>query len=142
MAITRGADTAQAAFLAIYQRSFGNLCAGYNAGIAAIANDDGDSHHAEVINTISISRRLIGPLSGYVEFFTSVPTTHSNDRVGTVDAGVLWLVAKNFQVDAGINACVTRAAMISRSSPAFRGSFDFRHFISSASFGPMASAQI
>lgn len=104
------AETVQASFLAIYQRSFGDLGVGYNAGVVAVANDDGGTHHAEIINTISISHGLVGPLTGYVEFFTSVPTAHSGEWVGTVDAGVLWLLAKNFQIDTGINVGVTRAA--------------------------------
>lgn len=104
------AGTEQATFLAIYEHSLGSFDAGFNTGVSIVANDDGDSHHTEIVNSISIGHDLVGPLSAYVEFFSSVPTSHSHDWIGTIDTGVLWQVAKNFQLDAGINIGVTHAA--------------------------------
>ena len=104
------ADTVQALISAIYQRSVGSFDAAVNSGVAIAANDDGSSHHTEIVNSISIGHSLLGPASCYVEFFSSVPTSHSQDWVGTVDAGLLFAVSKNFQIDTGINVGVTDAA--------------------------------
>jgi hypothetical protein len=62
------------------------------------------------VNSLSISHALFGPLTGYAEFFTSVPSENSREWVGTVDTGLLWSVSKNVQPDSGINLGVTHAA--------------------------------
>lgn len=103
------ADTVQATLLAIYQTSFGDFDAAVNTGVN-IAASDGGGHHAEIVNSLSVGHSLFGPVSAYVEFYSQVPTTNSSDWVGTVDTGLLWLVSKNFQIDAGINVGVTHAA--------------------------------
>ena len=104
------AGTVQALISAIYQCSLGSFDAAVNSGVAIAADDDGSSHHTEIVNSISIGHDLFGPVSGYVEFFSSVPTSHSQDWVGTIDAGLLFAVSKNFQIDTGINVGVTDAA--------------------------------
>ena len=104
------AGTVQATIVAIYQRSVCGFDAAINSGVEIAANDDGSSHHTEIVDSISVSRHLFGPVTGYLEFYSSVPTSHSGDWVGTVDPGLLWLVTKNFQIDTGINIGVTHAA--------------------------------
>jgi hypothetical protein len=57
-----------------------------------------------------VSHGFFGPVTGYAEFFTSVPTTNRREWVGSVDTGLRWSVSKNVQLDSGINLGVTRAA--------------------------------
>ncbi|MCX6864744.1 MAG: transporter [Verrucomicrobia bacterium] len=87
----------------------GDFDLGINNGVGIRANDD-ECYHAEIINSISLSHEIAGPFSGYIEFFSSVPTRHSGDWEGTVDVGCLLMIGKNYQVDAGINIGVTRGA--------------------------------
>lgn len=82
---------------------------GINNGVGISANDEG-RHNADIINSISVSHEIVGPLSAYVEFYSSVPTQHSADWEGTVDLGLLLMIGKNLQFDAGINLGVTHAA--------------------------------
>ncbi len=87
----------------------GDFDLGFNTGGSISANDEG-GYHADIINSISISHPIAGPLSAYVEFFSSVPARQSKDWEGTVDAGLTCQIGKNLQLDAGINVGVTRAA--------------------------------
>ena len=82
---------------------------GLNTGVGINANDD-HGYHADIINSVSVSHKVIGPVSAYLEFFSDVPTQHSGDWVGTVDVGFTIMVAKNVQLDTGLNIGVTRAA--------------------------------
>ncbi len=81
----------------------------FNTGAGVSANDEG-GYQADISNSISISHALVGPLSAYVEFFSSVPTRQSIDWEGTVDVGLTCQIGKNLQLDAGSNVGVTRAA--------------------------------
>ncbi len=83
---------------------------GINNGLGISANDDGDAYHADIINSICVSHALFGSLSGYVEFFSSVPTRNGGGWVGTVDVGAMLMLGKNCQLDAGINMGVTPGA--------------------------------
>ena len=87
----------------------GDFDLGLNNGVGIAAND-GSGYHADIVNSISVSHQIAGPLSGYVEFFSSVPTQHSGDWEGTVDVGSLLTIGKNFQLDAGLNIGVTHGA--------------------------------
>lgn len=82
---------------------------GINNGIGISANDDG-RYHADIVNSVSVSHEIAGPLSAYAEFYSSVPTQHSGDWVGTVDVGLLLMIGKNCQLDAGLNIGVTHGA--------------------------------
>jgi hypothetical protein len=103
-------DTVEAGLLGIYDRPMGSFDVSFNSGVGILGDDDGSGHHAQIVNAVSISHALFGQVSGYMEFFTSVPTTHSQDWIGTVDTGVLWQLSKNVQFDTGINVGVTHAA--------------------------------
>ncbi len=87
----------------------GNFDFGINNGVSISANDDG-GYHADIINSVSVSHEIAGPLSGYAEFYSSVPTQHSGDWVGTVDMGLLLMIGKNCRMDAGLNIGVTHGA--------------------------------
>jgi hypothetical protein len=73
---------------------------------------DGDDAgwHAQFVNTITVSRDLVGKLGGYVEFFSQVSAERDSRWVGTFDMGFTYAVSGNIQLDAGVNIGVTRAA--------------------------------
>jgi len=87
----------------------GGFDLGINNGVGISANDD-DRYHAVIINSISVSHAITGPLSGYVEFYSAVPTRGGGAWEGTVDAGCLLMIGKNVQMDAGLNIGVTSGA--------------------------------
>ncbi len=90
-----------------------NLPAGFgvgvNNGVGIVAKDDG-GYRADIINSISFYHKIAGPVSTYLEFFSSVPTQNSRDWVGTVDVGLTVMIGKNVQFDTGLNIGVTHAA--------------------------------
>ena len=87
----------------------GDFDLGINNGVGLSVNDNA-TYHADLINSISVSHAIAGPLSGYVELYSSIPTQTSGDWVGTVDVGLLLMLGKNCQLDAGINMGVTPGA--------------------------------
>ena len=56
--------------------------------------------HEEFIASASLDHQIIGKLSGFVEFFSNFTTESHAGWVGTVDAGLEYLVTKNIQLDA------------------------------------------
>lgn len=73
-------------------------------------DSSGSGYHPEFINTITVSHSIVGELSGYVEFFSSVSTEDESEWIGTVDLGLTYGVSDDIQLDAGVNVGVTRAA--------------------------------
>ncbi len=67
-------------------------------------------YHPEFVNTVTFGHDIVGDLSGYVEFFSSVSAERDSSWVGSVDLGLTYAMTKNIQLDAGINLGVTRAA--------------------------------
>ena len=90
------------------------LPAGWDMGMMTEFDFDRDAadanYHTEFINSISVSHDIAGHLSGYLEFFSLVSTEAGSDWVGSVDGGLLYLLTKNVQFDAGVNVGVTPAA--------------------------------
>jgi hypothetical protein len=85
--------------------------AGFDAeiGVGITPNDDA-GYHADLVNSVSASHEIAGPRSGYLEFFSSVPTQHSGNCEGTVDVGSMLTIGRDFQLDGGINIGVTHGA--------------------------------
>jgi hypothetical protein len=88
----------------------GDLDLGINSGFSINANDSGSGHHAEIINSASVSHKVFGPLTAYAEFWSDVSAESRAEWMGTVDLGLLLMVSKNVQLDAGVNIGVTRSA--------------------------------
>jgi len=88
----------------------GDFDLGINSGVSINANDTGSGHHAEVINSASVSHKIVGPLTAYAEFWSDVNTQAHAPVAATVDFGLLLMVGKNVQFDTGVNLGVTRAA--------------------------------
>lgn len=51
--------------------------------------------------TAAITRRLVGPLSGFVEWYNDTTTSNLDTWTATADSGLLLLLGKNLQLDAG-----------------------------------------
>lgn len=79
-------------------------------GASFIQNDDSRAYHAEIVNSISIDHAIVGKLSGYVEFYSTVSTQRHQPWVGTVDAGLLFAVSDSVQLDCGCNIGVSKGA--------------------------------
>jgi len=90
------------------------LPAGFDLGLEtaiSFLRDDSDSdYHEDFIHSITFDHAIAGRLSGYLEFFSDLSTERHSAWVGTVDAGLEFLVTENIQLDCGCNLGVTRAA--------------------------------
>jgi hypothetical protein len=73
-------------------------------------DESGSGHHAEFVNTITLSRGIIGELSGFVEFYSSVSTESDSEWVGTFDFGFTYMLTEDIQLDAGAYVGLTRSA--------------------------------
>ena len=69
-----------------------------------------EGHHFEADNSLSIGHPIIGKLSAYVEFFSSVSTETGTGWVGTVDTWLTYQINKNLRLDGGVYIGVTSAA--------------------------------
>ncbi|HEY4416474.1 MAG TPA: transporter [Verrucomicrobiae bacterium] len=88
----------------------GDFDLGLETAFSCLRNLGDDHYHADFINSATLDHVIVGDLSGYVEFFSEVGTEPAASWVGTVDAGLEFLVTKNIQLDCGCNFGVTRAA--------------------------------
>ncbi len=90
------------------------LPAGFGLGIMPqidiVRNDGRSGHHAEIVNTLTVGRTLIGELGMYVEFFSAVSTEDDSPWVGTFDMGFTYGLTPDIQLDAGVNIGVTDSA--------------------------------
>ena len=75
-----------------------------------VRDDSGWAHHAEFVNTITVSREIVGAVSGFVEFYSSVSTESGSEWIGTFDTGLTYMLTDDIQLDAGIYIGLTRAA--------------------------------
>jgi hypothetical protein len=73
-------------------------------------NDDNGGYHEEFIASASVDHRIIGKLSGFLEFLSNFTTESHAGWVGTVDTGLEYLVTKNIQLDCDCYFGLTRAA--------------------------------
>lgn len=83
---------------------------GMQTGVGFGRNESGSNYHGEFVNSVTFSHEIIGKLSGYCEFFSSVSTERNSDWIGTVDLGLTYAVTENLQLDCGCNIGATYAA--------------------------------
>ena len=88
----------------------GNWDMGMETAATVLQNSGNSREHAEFINSVTFDHTILGKLSGYCEFFSSVSTERGASWVGTVDVGLEYLVTKDVQLDCGCNVGVTHAA--------------------------------
>jgi hypothetical protein len=67
-------------------------------------------YHPEFVNSITFNHDIVGKLSGFVEFYSSVSTEPGSTWIGTVDLGLGYSFTKNLKLDAGVYLGITRAA--------------------------------
>jgi hypothetical protein len=82
---------------------------GFMPGAFAARNPMG-GYHAQIVASVSVSHGLVGELSAFVEFASSIDPHHASEWVGTVDFGLIYLITPDLQLDAGMNVGVTHAA--------------------------------
>jgi Putative MetA-pathway of phenol degradation len=86
------------------------LPGGWNLGLMTEVDwvsDDAGAHDTEWLNTVTLSRTLIGKLGAYVEFVAVAGDAPGFAWRGQVDAGFTYALTDNF---AGCNFGVTRSA--------------------------------
>jgi hypothetical protein len=82
---------------------------GFMPGAFAARNPTG-GYHMQIAASVSISHSVVGTLSAFGEFASSLDPHHASDWVGTVDFGLIYLITPDLQLDAGMNVGVTHAA--------------------------------
>lgn len=81
-----------------------------NHGVAIDLNDSGHGYHADIINSVSLSHSIVGPLSAFGEIYTAFNPDHTGQWQGSADFGLIWQLRANLQLDAGMNIGISRAA--------------------------------
>lgn len=91
-----------------------DLGAGFGLGLMTEVdvnlNGTGSGYHAELVNSITLGHEFSDFVGGYVEFFTSRSLEAGARWVNSADVGLTFALAKNVQLDAGVNFGVTQAA--------------------------------
>lgn len=83
---------------------------GLMAQVNRNTNETDDKFHTDFISSITMSRDIVGNLSGYAEFFSQSSDEISASWVATADFGLTYAVTTDLQLDAGANIGLTRAA--------------------------------
>jgi hypothetical protein len=78
-------------------------------GTVQTIHEPGGGSHFDYLNSVSLARAITKKLSTYVEFATDISTAHSS-WIGTVDTALIYQPANNWELDAGVNIGVTKAA--------------------------------
>ena len=90
------------------------LPAGFSLGLMTEfdcnRDEAGSGHHVEFVNSVTLSRDLVGALGGYLEFWSGVSAERDARWVGTFDVGLTYGLTDHIQIDAGVNIGLTRAA--------------------------------
>jgi hypothetical protein len=73
-------------------------------------HDPGGGSHFEYLNSICLAHPITKKLGTYVEFATDVSTAAQTGWIGTIDTALVYQPVDNWQLDAGVNIGVTRAA--------------------------------
>ncbi len=75
-----------------------------------VQNEESSDYHAEFIDSITLGHSIVGELSGYVEFFSSVSTERDAEWVSTFDFGFTYKLPPTVQLDTGLNVRLTGTA--------------------------------
>jgi hypothetical protein len=73
-------------------------------------DEDGDGHHPEFVDTVTLGHDIVGDLGGYVEFFSLASAERDSHWQATVDVGLTYALSEDVRLDGGVNVGVTRAA--------------------------------
>jgi hypothetical protein len=70
----------------------------------------GGGSHFEYINSVSLGHPITKRLATYIEFWTDISTEAHSSWKGTIDTALIYEPIRNWELDAGVNIGVTRAA--------------------------------
>jgi len=73
-------------------------------------DEPGGDSHFDYLNSVSLTRPITKKLSTYVEFATDISTMAHSSWIGTVDTALIYQPVNNWELDAGVNIGVTKAA--------------------------------
>jgi hypothetical protein len=73
-------------------------------------NQPGKGYHLDFMNSLALHHKLFGDLAGYIEFFSLVNNHRASKWAGTADAGFIYSLSDDVQLNWGANFGVTRAA--------------------------------
>jgi Putative MetA-pathway of phenol degradation len=73
-------------------------------------HEPGGGSHFHCLNSISLGHAITKKISTYIELTTDVSAAASTGWIGTVDTALIYQPVDNWQLDAGVNIGVTRAA--------------------------------
>jgi hypothetical protein len=73
-------------------------------------HEPGGGSHFDYINSAALGHPITKKLSTYIELWTDISTEAHQSWVGTVDTGLIYQLANNWELDAGVNIGVTKAA--------------------------------
>jgi hypothetical protein len=73
-------------------------------------HEPGGGSHFDYPNSASLSHPITKKLSTYLEFATDTSTAAHTSWIGTIDTALVYQPVDNWQMDAGVNIGVTKAA--------------------------------
>jgi Putative MetA-pathway of phenol degradation len=79
-------------------------------GTVQTIHEPGGGSHFDYLNSVSLAHAITKKLSTYVEFATDISTAAHSSWIGTVDTALIYQPANNWELDAGVNIGVTKAA--------------------------------
>lgn len=83
---------------------------GLQVGVDVVRKAADNGHVADYSQTIVLGHDIVGPLAGFVEFFSVFPGDAGADWFGTVNAGLTYGVNDNVQLDVAVFVGVNRVA--------------------------------
>jgi hypothetical protein len=90
-----------------------NLPADFQLGMESTVqtvHEPGGGSHFDYLNSVSLAHAITKKLSTYVEFATDISTSAHSSWIGTVDTALIYQPVNNWELDAGVNIGVTKAA--------------------------------
>jgi hypothetical protein len=78
--------------------------------IVQTIHEPGGGSHFDYPNSVSLGHPITKKLSTYLEFATDISTLAHSSWIGTLDTALVYQPIDNWQVDAGVNIGVTKAA--------------------------------
>src|SRR6185503_18251404 len=85
----------------------GDFYLGLTGGIDKARSDDEQNYHTEYTASAALAHSLFGDLLGYVEYYNAWSTEKGVGNVGTFNAGLIYSVTDNLQLNTGVNIGLT-----------------------------------
>jgi hypothetical protein len=78
--------------------------------IVQTVHQPGGGSHFDYPNSVSLGHSITKKLSTYLEFASDISTVAHSAWIGTIDTALVYQPIDNWQLDAGVNIGVTKAA--------------------------------